>query len=1073
MKKKILFTIGMFMFILNAYPQSTGQIISGRIIAEKAQESSIHILVRAAKSKRAVTTETDGTFHILIVNIPDTLIISHIGYETKRIPITDTTRTLNLFLKLKVEQLEEVFINTGYQTAKPNEINGSVVSISNKVLNEQAGTNILQRLNGVTSGLAFSTGKSNGNPQNTSNITIRGLSTINGPLDPLIVLDNFIYEGDIKNINPNDVENITVLKDAAAASIWGARAGNGVIVITTKKGKFNQPLQIGFNANVIIAAKPDLYALSKMSSADYIDAEQLLFNKGYFDTQISSTPYAALTPAVDLFLKRRQGLISKADSASQINAFKATDSRDEYSKYFYKQAVTQQYALNLRGGGTNNNYNFSAAYDHNSDELYNKYQKINLRADNTFRPIEKLTLNVGLYFTSSEAESGRPAYNTIQVNGRQPNYLKFADANGNPLSIATAYREAYTDTAGNGKLLNWKYYPLDDYKHNTSTVKQQEIFANAGLNYKLTSYLNGDFKYQYQKQTSNAENLSDLDSYNARNIINSFSQLNRTTGIVKYIVPLGGIRTLNNSNVESQTARGQLNFNKSWNEQDVSIIAGAETRQVKNYSNGNTLYGYYADPLTSATVDMFNIYPNFITGNSATISNNASLSNIVDRFVSTYANGSFMFKKRYIFSASARQDGSNIFGANTNDKWKPLWSAGIGWDISKESFYKINWMPFFKLTATYGYSGNVDLSRSALPVAVYGTNASTNFKIARISTINNPELRWEQSGQLNLRAEFALSNQVITGSIDYYRKKGTDLYGDTPYDYTTWGRSATITKNVASMIGDGVDVILQSKNINRVFKWNTNLLFNYNTSKTTAYYSTGANNVFSLLGGGSSINPVVGKPLYAVVAYKWGGLSNTGNPQGYVNGVLSTDYTAINKEASTKGIDGNIVYKGAASPTYFGSLINSFTWKQFSATVNVGYKFGYYLFKPTISYQALIENGIGHGDYEKRWQKPGDENTTNIPSFVYPNISGRDAFFASSEANVIKGDHIRLNYVNVSYDIYNKQGQTKMPFGHIQLYVNAANLGILWRANKDHIDPDNVATIPIPKMIAIGLRSNF
>jgi hypothetical protein len=846
-----------------------------------------------------------------------------------------------------------------------------------------------------------------------------------------------------------------------------------VIVITTKKGKFNQPLQIGFNADVIVAAKPDLYSLSKMSSADYIDVEQLLFNKGYFDTQISSTPYAALTPAIDIFLKRRQGLISKADSASQINSFKATDSRDEYSKYFYKQAVTQQYALNLRGGGTNNNYNFSAAYDHNSDELYNQYQKINIRSDNTFRPVEKLTLNVGLYFTNSDAESGRPAYNTIQVNGRQPNYLKFADANGNPLSIATSYREAYTDTVGNGKLLNWRFYPLDDYKHNTSTVKQQEIYANAGLNYKLTSYLNVDLKYQYQKQTSNAENLSDLDSYNTRNIINSFSQLNRTTGIVKYIVPLGGIRTLNNSTVESQTGRGQLNFNQSWNEQDVSMIAGAETRQVKNYSDGNTLYGYYADPLTSATVDLFNTYPNFITGNAASISNNASLSNIVDRFVSTYANGSYTFKKRYIFSVSARQDGSNIFGANTNDKWKPLWSAGMGWDISKESFYKLNWMPFFKLTATYGYSGNVDLSRSALPVAVYGTNASTNLRTARISTINNPDLRWEQSAQSDLRADFSLADQVITGSVDYYHKKGTDLYGDTPYDYTAWGRSATITANIAGMVGDGVDVILQSKNINRVFKWNTNLLFNYNTSKTTAYYSVGANNIFSLLGGGSSINPVVGEPLYAVVAYKWGGLSNTGNPQGYVNGALSADYTAINKEASAKGIDGNIVYKGAASPTYFGSLINSFTWRQFSATVNIGYKFGYYLFKPTISYQALIENGIGHGDYESRWQKPGDENSTNIPAFVYPNISGRDAFFASSEANVIKGDHIRLNYVNVSYDIYNKQGQSKMPFEHIQLYVNAANLGILWRANKDHIDPDNVTTIPIPKTIALGLRSNF
>jgi TonB-dependent SusC/RagA subfamily outer membrane receptor len=142
-------------------------------------------------------------------------------------------------------------VNTGYQKLKPNEVNGAVTVIDKKTLNQQTGPGILERLEGVTSGLAFNRGFGNGNAQNKTGINIRGLSTINGPLDPLIVVDNFIYEGDIKNINPNDVESITILKDAAAASIWGARAGNGVIVITTKKGRLNERTKVDFNSSLI------------------------------------------------------------------------------------------------------------------------------------------------------------------------------------------------------------------------------------------------------------------------------------------------------------------------------------------------------------------------------------------------------------------------------------------------------------------------------------------------------------------------------------------------------------------------------------------------------------------------------------------------------------------------------------------------------------------------------------------------------------------------------------------------------------------------------------------------------
>ncbi len=364
-----------------------------------------------------------------------------------------------------------------------------------------------------------------------------------------------------------------------------------------------------------------------------------------------------------------------------------------------------------------------------------------------------------------------------------------------------------------------------------------------------------------------------------------------------------------------------------------------------------------------------------------------------------------------------------------------------------------------------------DLSRTGLPLASFGNDFITNLPSAAITTLNNPELRWEQVGQLNAGIEFPLKNKILTGSIDVYNKKGTDLYGKAPYDYTTWGSQNTIIKNVANMQATGVDLMLNSRNINRSFKWSTSLLYNYNRSKTTKYFDNAALSLTSLLSTGRNINPVIGKPLYAMAAYKWGGLDNAGNPQGYLNGQLSTDYYAIFTEALDKGLEnGNITYKGSAIPVSYGSLINTFSWKQLEISVNLSYKLGYYFGRPSLSYGSLISSGIGHKEYANRWQTPGDELRTNVPSFIYPANSSRDAFYSIAEINVIKGDHLRVQYITLSYDVDKKP---KWPFNNFRLYLNAANLGIIWRANKEKIDPDYPGLLPLQKSISFGLKADF
>ena len=1075
MKKSTIIIFFLLLATPCLYAQSL-RVIKGKAISNETGKPVSGATVYSSIAKASVISDSAGHFNIRVANI-DTLFVSVVGYERQRTSVTASTKDLRIPLTPITTTLGDVTINTGYQQLKPNEVNGSYVVIDNKMLNQQTGLNILDRLNGVTSSLLVNVGKQNNNPQNTTGITIRGLSTINGPLDPLIVVDNFIYDGNIANINPNDVESVTVLKDAAAASIWGARAGNGVIVITTKKGKFNQKTQLDFNTDIIVTDKPNLYYNAQISSSDYIDFEQLLFSKGYYNSQFASHAHPAVSPAVQVFKNRKLGLISAEDSASEIDAMKQTDNRNQYTKYFYRKGLTQQYALNLHGGSQNIGWLISGTYDKDIDNLRADYNKINLRFENTYRPLKNMTINAGVYYTNSNSVSGMPGYKSVTSinNNRQVPYMNLVGQGGTPVAVPQNYNQAFIDTLGGGKLLDWNYYPLTDYKHDYSKINTEELLAHIGLDYKIINGLDLSLLYQYQQQSVQTNTTNDTAGYTARNLINLYSQLDRTTGAVTYIVPLDGILTKNYSSLNSYNFRGQLNFGRTFNNlHRINAIAGMEVRDEWTNGNNAIYYGYTTNPLSySSNIDYSNRYPTIVSGAQAAIPGAAALTATDNRFVSFFSNASYTYDNRYILSGSLRRDGSNIFGANTNDKWKPLWSIGAGWNISKETFYHIGWLPYLRFSATYGVSGNVDLTKTALPVALKTTPQYNNLpNVSDISQVNNPDLTWEHSYQANFKLDFSSYKNIISGSLEYYHKRGTDLYAETPYDYTTYGIGTTIIANAADMKGNGVDVTVHSNNINRAFKWTTDFLLNYNNAVTTKYYGSYYNTVATLIGSGTTITPVVGKPLYGIAAYRWGGLDAQGNPQGYLHDTLSSDYYSIEENAQNNGLSGgSFTYIGSASPLFYGSLLNGFSYKGLELSFNITYKFDYYLFKPSLSYYGLATTGVASAEYARRWQQPGDEKKTDVPSFVYPLNATRDAFYDGSEINVIKGDHIRLQFINLAYTF--KCDKRNLPFKNLQVYFNAANLGIVWRANKYHIDPDYVNGIPNPRSYTIGLRTNF
>lgn len=1061
--KFFIFYLSLFLLLSQVRAQNVP--VTGKVLSAATGEA----IPAATISKRNLPiaiTNTDGSFK-LSIKLGDTIYVSKDGFSPKTFEYKGAMPFI-ITLGDQTKQLDTVVVNTGYQIVNKAVSTGSYVQLDNKMLNQQVTTNMLDRLEGITNSLIINRRASN----KDLGIMIRGLSTINGPKNPLIVLDNFPYSGDLSSINPNDVESITVLKDAAAASIWGTLAGNGVIVITTKKGKYNQPIKIEVNSSITIGNKPDLFKIPLASSAEEIAAEQMLFGKGYYTSQEGNVSRPALSPVVEILIAKRDGKISAAEADAKINALKAHDVRSDFEKYVYRPSLLQQYAINFRGGSDKMSWLISGGYDKNIGNLSDIYRRQNLHWDNAFRPLKNLEITTGLYYTQSQSKSGKTGYGAVSaINGNLFPYAQLADDNGNPLPVIKDYRQTYSDTAGAGKLLDWKYYPLEDYKHNISKTIVQDILINLGLKYTFKKGLSADIKYQYRRQSSNGTNLRDMQSYSTRNLVNLFSQINPATGQVTYIIPQGGILNLSSSNLESSNWRGQINYNQAFSQFKLIAIGGAEIRESHAADNSGIVYGYNDDVLTAGNVDFVNTYPTYITGSKSRISNTTSFNGKLDRFVSVFGNAALAYKEKYIISISGRRDASNAFGVTTNNRWRPLWSSGVSWNISDESFYHIALMPLLKFRATYGLSGNIDQSQSALPTIRYlSTSPYTQLPYARMDNVSDPELRWEQVATLNLGADFALKNGRINGSFEYYRKTATDLLGTVPVDYTTGLGSQFVTKNVAAMDAWGWDFKLTSLNIDSKFKWQTNINLSLYRDKVTSYYlpTYYASNFINY---GNAVSGLKGKPVYAVFSYPWAGLDpQTGVAQGFLNKQVSNSYVSI-MGAGTPLED--LIYNGPLFPTAFGNMNNTFSFKGISISANLVFKFGNYFRRPSVSYSNLYSNWVANSDLALRWKQPGDEKVTNVPAMTYPIISGSDDFYAGSQILVEKADNIRLQFINASYTL-NKLRVSGFAFQQVQFYATLSDLGIVWRATKYKIDPDYPANVlPPSKKVSIGLRVSF
>lgn len=1021
-----------------------------------------------------ISTISDSAGHFLL-NVPSTdftIRVSHVGYHSQILHVKQPVpKFLSIILENSADTLKEVTVSTGYQTISIERTTGSYTAVSKKLLDRKVSTDVLTRLSDAVPGLIFNRVGSN-NTVNPS-ISIRGTSTINGNAEPLIVVDNFPYEEPITNLNPNDVESITVLKDAAAASIWGSRAGNGVIVITTKKGKYNQSLSVNFNSNVTLTPRPDQFYLPRMSSADYIGIEQTLFANGYYTSAENSISKTPLMPVVELLIAQRDGAISQAQANAQIDALKNYDVRNDLNKYFNRTSVNQQHSLSLNGGSGNQKFFFSAGYDKNLQNLVNnQYDRITLNGTNTYGFFNnRLEFTIGGFYTESNQQTDNPGTSNLGLTngtGVIYPYAQLADSHGNPLEIARDYRLSFAEAAQPNGLLDWTYRPLQEIYLADNNARTIDYRVNADLKYRILPSLSAAILYQYGRTMIGQRILNSINTYYTRNQINNLTQVN-PDGTLTRPIPIGGILDMTNGDVVNQNFRAQLNFNKDWANHSLNALGGYEIRDSHNLSDSYRLYGYDPDHATNLPVDYVSSFPRYVSGNlpPVQILNNDAETDLTDRFISYFANAGYTYKNRYQVTASARLDESNLFGVNTNQKGVPLYSAGVGWKISDEPFYKIAWLPELKLRSSFGYNGNVDKNISAYTTALYnsGNRSLTRTPYATIQNPPNPDLRWEKVQIINIGLDFALASHRVTGGIEYYHKKGLDLIGTTPFPPSTG--ISTFTGNFANTEGHGMDFNLTSKNLDGKFQWETYIFFSYVNDKVTKYLAIGNVTGSNLVDGGYL--PNVGKPLYSLYSYRWAGLSAVnGDPQGYLNGQVSINYSAM-KSGATKD---NIVFNGSARPTKFGAVMNTFSYGPVSLSANISYRLGYYFRRRSITYGSDLGLSSQNGDYDKRWQKPGDEQITSVPSApAAPNLN-RDYFYTFSSILVDKADNIRLQDINLSWSLGHSANRW-LPFKNLKLYTYMNNVALLWKATKSGVDPDYNNFIPPSRTIAFGLKGDL
>lgn len=1045
------------MVVFTTFAMAQNKTVTGKVTDEKgAPVANASVLVKG--TTKGVTTGNDGSFSLSVPSTAKTLVVSSVGFGIQDVNIKSSS-SLTVILQATTASLDEVVV-TGYGTRKKSEFTGSASTLSNKEFANRPVTNVINALAGSSPGLQTS---SSGQPGDALAIRIRGYGSISAGNGPLVVVDGSPYEGNIAQINPQDVESVTTLKDAATTALYGSRASNGVLMITTKSGAGKKPT-ISFQATKGFVSR-------LVSEYDRVDPSQyyVLMWEALKNQRISAngstaavaSQYATDNIAGSSFLKYNPFNVASNQIVDNTGKFNSNaqliwgDDLD-WSKEISRVGNRDNASINYSGGNDKTDFFGSVGYTNEEGYTIDAFLKrysgrlaVNTKPTTWFKTGANISYT---YTNSSNAQDGGstsfvnpfffartigPIYPVYAHNTTTGAYL--LDALGNKIyDYASAMVNGNRPTSAYG---GRHVVAETKYNNNTFTgsLLSGRTYADVIFNNDLTFTVKfgGDINTGYNSQYQN-----NLVGDGAGSGILDKSQFLRTT----------------------YTLNEQLNYKKKFGSHNLTALISHENyKYYYLYSSqekqGQSFAGVYE-------------FDNFSTLNSI-------YSQTDRRSIESYLGGiNYDFAGKYLLSASVRRDGNSRFAEDV--RWKTFYGFGLGWVLSNENFIKnYSWINNLKLRTTYGNVGNDNIGTNYGYQAVYQlgyTNAGSEPGALLQNARPNTNLTWEEAKTFDLGLDFSLFKNRVYGSVEWYHRNTDKMIFNFQFPPSAGGNingGFSEFRNIGSMLNTGLEIDLHADVIKKKdFTWNIG--FNASTLKNSITTMPADNPV--IVSGTKQYS--VGHSIYDYWLREWMGVDpNTGDALYRANSTTLSATTYLSKGGDTVTTDINNakkVYSGSAIPDLYGGFNTSIKYKAFELQMRFKYQLGGKTYDGTYS-QLMSAGSYGgaiHTDMLKRWQNPGD--ITNVPRMDAAKTTNLNA--GTSTRWLTDASFLSFENITISYDLP-KSLLAKIKATSSRFFLSADNIGFL--VARKGMNPNQgfsgvTSNVYVPaRIISTGININF
>ncbi|QKG80405.1 SusC/RagA family TonB-linked outer membrane protein [Tenuifilum thalassicum] len=991
-----------------------------------------------------VTTNVDGKYELNVPANAQTLQFSFVGYEMQDVAIAGRS-VIDVVMNPESKQIDEVVVVAPYGTFKKESFTGSASAVKTEKLQEIQVSNVTKALEGLSSGIQVTSGL--GQPGTTATIRIRGIGSVNASAAPLYVVDGFPFSGDINSIPSQDIENISVLKDASATSLYGSRAANGVIMITTKKGKKDRT-QFTAVANIGISTR-GIPEYDRLNSAEYMEALwQKVYNYNLANGDDDAT--ARVNASSDLISTYTGGYNPfgvptgeyVVGTDGKLNPNHTVLWNDSWYDELHQTGIRQDYLVSASGGSEKSKYYISGNYL-NEDGIVqsSNYKRYSIRINNEHQLKDWFKLGLNLGASNSEqnypVSSGSAYVNTFMwsrmIAPIYPVYLRDPNTGELVLDAQGKKQYDYGNSYGRARLYSANSNPLGTIVLDKRVYKDDNISARG---FTEISFLK-DFKFQVNSSVD----------------YNGYFGLTHQNMEVGDAQSFGGRSTRDYGRSISLSANQLLYYNKSVNNHNIDALIGHESYQY--------MYNYLSATRTGFPLpDLYELDAAATNESSGSYESNLRLESYLARV-------NYDYLGKYYLSLSFRTDGSSRFHKDT--RWGKFWSVGGSWRISDEEFLKgLSWLNNARLKASYGTTGNDQVGYYAYQ-ALYSTEyANLNYPGFLLSRLGTPNLSWEKNIQINTGIEVRIFDR-LSMNFEYYIRKSDDLLFTQPLPPST-GFSG-FDANIGAVENRGFDIEVNANLVNTEnFTWFLDLNLSHYKNEITKLPQE------EMINGNKKW--MVGHSIYDYYMRKFAGVDPTDGKSMWYQDVTHidpvTNEVVVDSVITTKNYsDATRYYTGTSSiPDLVGGVTNSFIYKNFELSFLITFGIGGQVYDSP--YAALMHGNLTNGtnfhkDILKAWSP--DNTNSNIPINDYDqNVN------ATSDRFLIDADYISFKNLTIGYNLP-KKFLSNYGIANAKLFVTGTNLYL--KSKRKGLDPqqsisgnlDNVYT-PL-RTIAFGINLNF